>query len=224
MIPPASGLPAYTLPPSGASADPYPPSANRPEASQAPTDWFPSKPRPEPAAREMSSPSASRPVSGPTPSRPDPNTPHEQSAGSYGVRASDGPLQPFGGPTAQVSTPPTRPGTYGSEPAAAVPQQRGLGTVYGGAGPERAPYGGIAAESAIDMTMPVNMNAVENSGSLTGHILAQGWDYGSDDNRRSNVKIGIAMLIVLVILVGVSLVFLLTAGSAFSTMVHSVFK
>jgi hypothetical protein len=74
------------------------------------------------------------------------------------------------------------------------------------------------------MTMPVTMNAIENSGSLTGHILSQGWDHGSDDGRRSNMKVGIAMLIVLLVLVGVSLVFLLTAGSAFSNMIHGVFK
>jgi len=95
-----------------------------------------------------------------------------------------------------------------ADPTVAVPQQRaGGGTVYGG-GPE----------SPIDMTMPVTMNPLENSGSLTGHILAQGWDHGSDDHRRSNVKVGIAMLIVLIVLVGVSLVFLLTAGSAFKNM------
>jgi hypothetical protein len=96
--------------------------------------------------------------------------------------------------------------------------------VYGGVGTEQAPYGGMAAESPIDMTMPVSMNAIENSGSLTGHILAQGWDHGSDDTRRSNVKVGIAMLVVLVVLGVVSLVFLLTAGSAFSDMIHGVFK
>jgi hypothetical protein len=82
----------------------------------------------------------------------------------------------------------------------------------------------MRADSPIDMTMPVSMNAIDNSGSLTGHILAQGWDHGSDDNRRSNMKVGIAMLIVLLVLGGVSLIFLLTAGSAFSDMVHGVFK
>jgi hypothetical protein len=95
-----------------------------------------------------------------------------------------------------------------------VPHQRGHGTVYGGPG----------AGSPIDMTMPVTMNSIETSGSLTGHILAQGWDQGSDTSRRSNLKIGIAMLLVLLALVGVSLLFLLTAGNAFSNMIHSVFQ
>jgi hypothetical protein len=77
-----------------------------------------------------------------------------------------------------------------------------------------------------DMTMPVPMNfnpALENSGSLTGHILAQGWDRGVDTNRRSNVKVGIAMLVVLVFLVGISVLFLFTAGSAFTDMINGVF-
>lgn len=73
------------------------------------------------------------------------------------------------------------------------------------------------------MTMPVSMNAaVENSGSLTGHILSQGWDRGVETNRRSNVKVGVAMLLVLVFLVGVSLLFLFTAGSAFTDMLNGV--
>jgi hypothetical protein len=78
-------------------------------------------------------------------------------------------------------------------------------------------------QSPTDMTMPVSMNAVENSGSLTGHILAQGWDRGVDTHRRSNVKVAIAMLIVLLALIGVSLLFLFTAGDAFTDMVNGVF-
>jgi hypothetical protein len=128
-----------------------------------------------------------------------PTAPH-----SSGVGSPAGNRQPFGGPgpASGVGTPP-------ADPTVAVPQQRGAagGTVYGG-GPE----------SPIDMTMPVTMNPLENSGSLTGHILAQGWDHGPDTHRRSNVKVGIAMLIVLIVLVVVSLVFLLTAGSAFKDM------
>lgn len=80
--------------------------------------------------------------------------------------------------------------------------------------------------NAADMTMPVPMNfnaAMENSGSLTGHILAQGWDRGVDTNRRSNVKVGIAMLLVLLFLVGVSVLFLFTAGDAFTDMLNGVF-
>lgn len=96
----------------------------------------------------------------------------------------------------------------------AVPHARGQGTIYGGP----------AAHSAIEMTMPVAMNpSLENSGSLTGHILAQGWDQGRETRRRSNVKVGIAMLVVLLALVGVSLLFLATAGTAFSDWISGIF-
>jgi hypothetical protein len=139
----------------------------------------------------------------------------------YGLGASGGTRQPFGGPAAQVSTPPARPTTYGSGPAAsgsgqptAVPQQRGQGTVYGG----------LADYAPADMTMPVNINPMENSGSLTGHILAQGWRDGPDNQRRSNVKVVVAMLIVLLVLVGVSVLFLFTVGDAFSDMIGGVFQ
>ena len=38
------------------------------------------------------------------------------------------------------------------------------------------------------MTMPVNMNPVENSGSLTGHILAQGWRDGDDTGAAATSR------------------------------------
>ena len=122
---------------------------------------------------------------------------------SSGVGASDASGRPFGGAPAQVSSPFHPPGS-------GVPGQRLDGTVYGN-------------DSPADMTMPVNMNAVENSGSLTGHILAQGWDRGVDTNRRSNVKVGVAMLVVLLVIVGISLLFLFTVGDAFSDMMNGVF-
>jgi hypothetical protein len=127
--------------------------------------------------------------------------------------------QPFGPktPTVQVSPPPAHP--VADDPAAtmAVPQQRteqrGPGTVYGTGGYEQ-----------IEMTMPVSTNPVENSGSLTGHILAQGWRDEIVDRRRSNLRVAIAMLVVLGLLVTVSLVFLLTAGSDFTDMVKGMFN
>nr|BFE77288.1 hypothetical protein GCM10020092_105890 [Actinoplanes digitatis] len=144
---------------------------------------------------------------------------HQPRSGStpYGVGASGGAGQPFGGSAAQVSSAPTRPTTYGSgsgQQPAAVPQQRMQGTVYGG----------LADYAPPDMTMPVSTNPVENSGSLTGHILAQGWRDGPDTQRQSNVKVIVAMLVVLLILVGVSLAFLFTVGDAFSDMIGGVFQ
>jgi hypothetical protein len=102
---------------------------------------------------------------------------------------------------------------YGSAvggPSGQVPNQHIAGTVYGN-------------ESPIDMTMPVTMNALDNSGSLTGHILAQGWDRGVDTKRRSNTKVALAMLAVLLVLAGTSALFLVTAGDAFTDMVNGVF-
>jgi hypothetical protein len=130
------------------------------------------------------------------------------SAASSGVGASGGTGRPIGGSAVPVSTPPVRHSTSTD----GVPHPRSQGTVYGGP----------AAHSAIEMTMPVAMNPLENSGSLTGHILAQGWDQGRDTRRRSNVKVGLSMLLVLVALAGVSLLFLATAGSAFSDWIHGI--
>ncbi|MEV0901407.1 hypothetical protein [Actinoplanes sp. NPDC049802] len=111
------------------------------------------------------------------------------------------------------------PTTYGNPPTTPVsptsggdlPQQRGqAGTVYSTGG-----------YPAIDMTMPVS-DPVENSGSLTGHILAQGWYDAPVDQRRSNLKVVIAMLAVLGLLVTVSLVFIFTAGDAFTDFVGNL--
>ncbi|MFD0518878.1 hypothetical protein [Paractinoplanes durhamensis] len=116
-----------------------------------------------------------------------------------------------------MSPPPAYPAGFDPNATSAVPQQRGQfsgpgGTVYGNSGYEM-----------IDTTMPVSMSAVENSGSLTGHILAQGWRDEIHDRRRGNLKVVIAMLVVLGLLVTVSLVFLFTAGSAFSDMLGGLF-
>ena len=105
---------------------------------------------------------------------------------------------PYG--TAQPPTTPVNPTSGG------LPQQRGqAGTVYGTGG-----------YPSIDTTMPVSMDPVENSGSLTGHILAQGWYDAPTEQRRSNFKVVVAMLVVLGLLVTVSLIFVFTAGDAFT--------
>jgi hypothetical protein len=129
------------------------------------------------------------------------------------VGGSGGTPQPVGGSAVPVNTPPVRHSTS-TDHTGTAPHQRGRGTIYG-----EPP-----AHSAIEMTMPVAMNPLENSGSLTGHILAQGWDQGRDTRRRSNVKVAMAMLLVLFALAGVSLLFLATAGSAFSDWIHGIFN
>lgn len=125
--------------------------------------------------------------------------------------------QPTGAPAGTIFGSPatTSFGTAHDDPDStiAVPQQRLHGTLYGTGGYE-----------TIDTTMPVSMNAIETSGSLTGHILAQGWQDEVVDRRRSNLKVAVAMLVVLGLLVAVSVVFLLTAGSSFSDMIGKMFE
>jgi hypothetical protein len=134
------------------------------------------------------------------------------STASTGVGDSGESGRPVGGSAVPISTPPVRYST--ADHAGGVPHPRPQGTVYGGP----------SAQSAIDMTMPVAMNPLENSGSLTGHILAQGWDQGRETRRRSNVTVGVAMMLVLLVLIAVSLLFLATAGSAFSDWIHGIFN
>jgi hypothetical protein len=124
--------------------------------------------------------------------------------------------------TQPVSTGTPYPSSYGtgtphppttpvSSTGSGVPQQRGqAGTVYSTGG-----------YPAIDMTMPVS-DPLENSGSLTGHILAQGWYDAPTDQRRSNLKVVLAMLAVLGLLVTVSLIFVFTAGDAFTDFVGNL--
>jgi hypothetical protein len=95
--------------------------------------------------------------------------------------------------------------------ASGVPQQRASGTVYGGTG------------GYPEMTMPVQMSFLENSGSLTGHILAQGWSDTPQRRRRGNTKVVMIMVLVLLGLVGMSLLFLFTAGDAFTRLFQGLF-
>jgi hypothetical protein len=135
--------------------------------------------------------------------------------------ATPPPQHPFGFGGAASATQPIGPNLVPAavpaeeDPSAtmAVPLQRMQGTLYGTGG-----------YPTIDTTMPVSTNPVENSGSLTGHILAQGWRDEIVDRRRSNIRVAVAMLVVLGLLVTVSVVFLLTAGSAFTDMVQGVFN
>ena len=118
---------------------------------------------------------------------------------------------PYGGASSGAA--PSYPPGFDPSRTVAVPQQGLDGTLYGTGGYEM-----------IDTTMPVSTNPVENSGSLTGHILAQGWRDEIVDRRRGNLKVAVAMLVVLGLLVTVSVIFLLTAGSSFSEMLGKMFQ
>jgi len=134
---------------------------------------------------------------------------------------------PFG-----VSSPGQSRGNFGG--SAALPDGRETGSrpeyaddrsdhVWGTSGrQDRDADSPFPGWSSIDMTMPISTNSVDNSGSLTGHILSQGWDQGAEKPRYSKAKVNIAMLVVLLALIGVSLLFLATTGSAFSNWVHGI--
>lgn len=198
MIAPGSGLPSYTMPPtSGSSPAPgWGIGAAAPSATPDASPW--GRPADETSAEPPADPSWARP-GGPVWDHPNAAPP------------PGGPS--WNAPSGTYTSGGAHPGPATATHGGAVPQQRGEGTVYGGVG----------NQSPIDMTVPVAMNpAVENSGSLTGHTLSQGWDFGADTGRRSNVKVGIAMLVVLLFLVGVSVLFLMTVGAGFSDMLNGV--
>ena len=90
-------------------------------------------------------------------------------------------------------------------PTSGVPHQRG--TVYGG-----ADAGGVVGDMTIAVPTHAYQDAVENTGSLTGHILSQGWSDINQQASRNNRKVVLIMAAVLVALVGVSLLVIITAN------------
>ncbi len=63
-------------------------------------------------------------------------------------------------------------------------------------------------------TVAFPVNPVENSGSLTGHILAQGRTEASNEQRSSNTRVLVALAASLALLVAIGLVVVLIANSA----------
>ncbi|GGM20924.1 hypothetical protein GCM10012279_44150 [Micromonospora yangpuensis] len=58
------------------------------------------------------------------------------------------------------------------------------------------------------VSLPPGNPAVENSGSLTGHILAQGWSEPSNQ-RSSNTRVVIVLAVALTLLVAISVLVVL---------------
>ncbi len=83
------------------------------------------------------------------------------------------------------------------------------GTVYGN------------GEGAGFTTVAIPANAVETSGSLTGHILAQGWS-DTPAERSSNARVMIVLAAALGLLVAISVAVVLLAGDALDGLVGSV--
>ncbi|MER7164622.1 hypothetical protein ABT336_00895 [Micromonospora sp. NPDC000207] len=61
------------------------------------------------------------------------------------------------------------------------------------------------------MSFPSGNPAVENSGSLTGHILAQGWAEPANQ-KSSNTRVVIVLAVALTLLVAISVLVVLLAG------------
>ncbi|MFV2109951.1 hypothetical protein [Micromonospora sp. LOL_015] len=58
--------------------------------------------------------------------------------------------------------------------------------------------------------------AVENSGSLTGHILAQGWADLPEREDRSTTKVVLAMVVGLTVMVVIGIIAVLVVGNIFT--------
>jgi hypothetical protein len=151
--------------------------------------------------------------------------PGDQAVGTHQATATGAPPTATGYPTGAFPTatyPSSARPSWAATPSSAqvslpgpavgsVPQQRSAGTVYGGAG------------AYPEMTMPVPASSLESSGSLTGHILAQGWVDTPHTRRRGNTKTVVVMLLVLGGMIGVSVLFLFTAGDAISRFFMGLF-
>jgi len=107
------------------------------------------------------------------------------------------------------------------------------GRVYGARRPDSdTPGPGPASRPAADPTMGLPMGApggmsgapggvvfnpaVENSGSLTGHILAQGWADLPEREDRSTTKVVLAMAVGLAVMVVIGIIAVLAVGNTFT--------
>ncbi|MCX4387225.1 hypothetical protein OG777_09810 [Micromonospora peucetia] len=109
-----------------------------------------------------------------------------------------------GGPSARV-------GRAGGTPAGRYDGGPDLGTLYG-AGTEGP---GFSTVSLPD-------NPVENSGSLTGHILAQGWTETPTEERSSTTKVVVVLAASLGLLVAIGVLVVLLANDTVGGLVGGV--
>jgi hypothetical protein len=216
-----SGLPTYTVPPISGTDLP----TARPTASASSTNTptgnasstYGESAAHQPGADQLTAP---RPTTAPRSTQyGTPVQSESETSTPYGVGGASSSDRPFGGFASPYGQPaPHQRGVYGGEQEN-IDATMAVPTGFG-ASEMTMP---VPDYGSIDMTMPVSTNPVENSGSLTGHILAQGWREEVTDRRRNNIKVAIAMLVVLGLLVTVSLVFLLTAGNAFGGALKGIF-
>ncbi|MDG4774311.1 hypothetical protein [Solwaraspora sp. WMMD792] len=179
----------YTIPPA------VPPT---PWRESPPTPWHQPPAPPEPVvppepspaygqwARSTPAPAAGR-VYGAR--RPDSDTPGPGLVGAPGVPS------PAGAPGV-----PSQPGAA-NRPAA----DPTMGLPMGAPGGMSGAPGGVVFNPAV-----------ENSGSLTGHILAQGWADLPEREDRSTTKVVLAMVVGLAVMVVIGIVAVLAVGNTFT--------
>lgn len=76
-------------------------------------------------------------------------------------------------------------------------------------------YGGTDGPGFATVSFPQG-NPLENSGSLTGHILAQGWSEESPAARAGNTKVIIVLAVAMTMLIAISLLVVFLANDALS--------
>ncbi|MBQ1072550.1 hypothetical protein KBX06_05110 [Micromonospora sp. C31] len=86
-----------------------------------------------------------------------------------------------------------------------------MGTIYG-AGTEGPGFS----------TVSIPSNPMENSGSLTGHILAQGWTETPTEERSSTTKVVVVLAASLGLLVAISVLVVLLANDTVGGLVGGV--
>ncbi|WP_139337909.1 hypothetical protein [Micromonospora avicenniae] len=149
------------------------------------------------------------PPPGPTPAPPFPPPP----ATSWSPSASAGP----------VSTPADGSRTRSAPPSGGKPAGGRAGRYDGGPDLAGTVYGGDSTDGPGFTTIALPNNAVENSGSLTGHILAQGWaDTPTPTERSRTTRVVIVLATSLGLLVVISVLLVLVAGDAVDGLIGNV--
>ncbi|SCL37794.1 hypothetical protein GA0074692_4790 [Micromonospora pallida] len=109
-----------------------------------------------------------------------------------------------------VSAAPATTGQAGTAGTAGTPGRPG--TVYGGSVTEGPGFATVALPPG---------NPVENTGSLTGHILAQGWA-DTPVERSRTTRVVLVLIASLGLLVAISLVLVLMANDAMGGLMENL--
>ncbi|MEU2613063.1 hypothetical protein ABZ570_16005 [Micromonospora sp. NPDC007271] len=195
--PPAPPVPPPPPPPGPMPAPPFPPPPATGSTAGGPLTAGPMAR----ASAPVSAPSARASAAVSAPVVPAPaltNWPASSSSNDHRT----GPTGRDGGPAQPAGGPPAGPADQGGPDLA--------GTAYGGSdGP-----------GFTTVSFPQG-NHVENSGSLTGHILAQGWAEDAPATRSSNTRVVIVLAVALGLLIAISLLVVFLADNVLSGLTGS---